>query len=209
MEKNQNDVGGESSVQNMVEEIENLMDEDDSSALEVITFSRRFHKRIETQLQNDWPMVKSTLKDYGIACELNLVKYSMTFSTTRTRDPDLIDKARDLLRLFSLAVPASQAITILNGRHWDIIKLGYQKDGLCSKFGIKREQFLERRKLLFHPSLKGDILVALGPIDSVKLIRVAVEECMIHKIPPASRVKFVKDVKMQVEARKRLEALLL
>lgn len=31
-----------------------------------------------------------------------------------------------------------QAITILNGRHWDIIKLGYQKDGLCSKFGIKR-----------------------------------------------------------------------
>lgn len=47
MEKNQNDVGGESSVQNM-EAVENLMDEDDSSALEVITFSRRFPKRIGT-----------------------------------------------------------------------------------------------------------------------------------------------------------------
>lgn len=31
----------------------------------------------------------------------------MTFSTTRTIDPDIIDKARDLLQLLSLAVPAS------------------------------------------------------------------------------------------------------
>lgn len=35
------------------------------------------------------------------------VKSSMTFFTTRTIDPDIIDKAKDLLQLLSLAVPAS------------------------------------------------------------------------------------------------------
>ncbi|KAM5546370.1 hypothetical protein ABKV19_022234 [Rosa sericea] len=218
VEKKRNDVVGEST--------ENcgpsLMDEDDDTALEVITFSRRFPKRIESQLQKDWPMVKSRLKNYGIACQLNLVKCSMTFSTTRTRDADLIEKARNLLRLFTLAVPASQAITILKGRHWDVMKLGYQKDGLCSEFGINKEKFHERLKLLCHPSLKeigdllvsdicidGDILVALGPVISVKGIRIIVKDCIVRGIPPASRVKKVKDAKVRVQTMKRLEDLLL
>ncbi|KAK9911982.1 hypothetical protein M0R45_035859 [Rubus argutus] len=124
----------------------------------------------EAQLQKDWLMVKSTLKEYGIGCHLNL-----------TRDPDLIDKARDLLWFFSLAVPASQALKVLNRSHWDVIKLGYQRDGLCSNLESRGSNFLKGRKLLSHPSLKeigdmlmcdfcldGDIFVALGPIKSSK-----------------------------------------
>lgn len=148
------------------------------------------------------------------------VKCSMTFSTTKTRDPDLIDKARDLLWLFSLAVPASQARKVLNRSHWDVIKLGYQRDGLCSKFGIQREQFLERRKLLSHPSLKeigdmlmcdfcldGDIFVALGPIKSVKLAREVVEGSIVSNIHPVSRLYITKTTEMQIQARKLLEDL--
>ncbi|XP_062003419.1 KRR1 small subunit processome component-like [Rosa rugosa] len=144
----------------------------------------------------------------------------MTFSTTRTRDADLIEKARDLLQLFTLAVPASQAITVLKGRHWDVMKLGYQKDGLCSEFGINKEKFHERMKLLCHRSLKeigdlilcyicivGDILVALGPVNSVKGIRIIVKDCIVRGIPPASRVKLVKDAKVRVQTMKRLEDL--
>ena len=54
------------------------------------------------------------LKEYGIACELNLVEGSMTVRTTRkTFDPYIIIKSRDLIKLLSRSVPAPQALKIL------------------------------------------------------------------------------------------------
>ncbi|KEH26031.1 KRR1 small subunit processome component, putative [Medicago truncatula] len=37
----------------------------------------------EKYLQEAWPLVKSSLKEFGISAELNLVEGSMTVSTTR------------------------------------------------------------------------------------------------------------------------------
>lgn len=77
--------------------------------LEVSSFSRRYPRYKETYLQACWQSVQSALKEYGVACKLNLVEGSMTVSTTKkTRDPYIIVKARDLLRLLSRSVPAPQ-----------------------------------------------------------------------------------------------------
>ncbi|KAJ0046537.1 hypothetical protein Pint_05018 [Pistacia integerrima] len=78
--------------------------------LEVSSFSTLFPQYREKYLQQAWPMVKGALKEYGVSCELNLVEGSMTVSTTRkTRDPYIIVKARDLIRLLSRSVPAPQS----------------------------------------------------------------------------------------------------
>ncbi|XP_034681899.1 KRR1 small subunit processome component-like [Vitis riparia] len=57
----------------------------------------------------------------------------MTVSTTRkTRDPYIIMKARDLIKLFSRSVPAPQAIKILNDEmQCNIIKIG---NLVCNKW---------------------------------------------------------------------------
>ncbi|CAH8324349.1 unnamed protein product [Eruca vesicaria subsp. sativa] len=113
--------------------------------LEVSSFSRRYPHHRETYLQACWQSVKSALKEYGVACELNLVEGSMTVSTTKkTRDPYIIVKARDLLRLLSRNVPAPQAIKILkDDMTYDIINI--------RKLVRKKERFVRRRQRLVGP----------------------------------------------------------
>lgn len=122
--------------------------------LDVSSFSTLFPQYREKYLQEAWPMVKSALKEFGISCELNLVRIclsfwfrewfvsriffcfffsfsfalflwlfflcaqvegSMTVSTTRkTRDPYIIIKARDLIKLLSRSVPAPQVQLLFN-----------------------------------------------------------------------------------------------
>lgn len=42
--------------------------------LEVSTFSTLFPQYREKYLQDSWPRVESALKEYGVACKLNLVR---------------------------------------------------------------------------------------------------------------------------------------
>nr|GMD29579.1 KRR1 small subunit processome component [Ipomoea batatas] len=114
----------------------------ESGMLEVSSFSTLFPQYIEKYLQQCWPEVKGALKEHGIACELNLVEGSMSVSTTRkTRDPYIIVKARDLIKLLSRSVPARQAIKILNDEmQCDIIKIG--------NMIRNKERFVKRRQLL-------------------------------------------------------------
>nr|VDC79128.1 unnamed protein product [Brassica rapa] len=115
--------------------------------LEVSSFSRVYPQRREKHLLKCWPRVKSALKEHGVSCELNLVERYMTVSTTKkTRDPYIIVKARDLLRLLSRSVPARQALKILeDDMSYDIINIG--------RLAPSKEKFLITRVLfLGHKS---------------------------------------------------------
>lgn len=85
------------------------------------------------------------MQAYGISCELNLVEGSMTVRTTRkTKDPYVIMKARDLIKLLARSIPAPQAIKILQDDvQADIIKIG----GIVRN----RDQFVNRRQRLLGP----------------------------------------------------------
>ncbi|CAN6991823.1 unnamed protein product [Brassica oleracea var. botrytis] len=113
--------------------------------LEVSSFSRRYPHYIETYLQACWQSVQSALKEYGVSCKLNVAEGTMTVSTTKkTRDPYIIVKARDLLRLLSRSVPAPQAIKILkDDMSYDIINI--------RKMVRKKERFVRRRQWLVGP----------------------------------------------------------
>ncbi|KAI3496558.1 hypothetical protein L1887_38923 [Cichorium endivia] len=167
--------------------------------LEVSSFSTLFPQYREKYLQEAWPIVKGALKEHGISCELDLVKGSMTVSTTRkTRDPYIIVKSRDLIKLLSRSVPAPQAIKILNDEmQCDIIKIG----GLVRN----KEKFVKRRQRLVGPNsstlkaleiltgcyilVQGNSVASMGSFKGLKQVRRIVEECMLNKMHPLYNIK--------------------
>lgn len=170
-----------------------------SGMLEVSSFSTLFPQYREKYLQECWPIVKGALKEHGVACELNLVDGCMTVSTTRkTRDPYIIVKARDLIKLLSRSVPAPQAIKILNDEmQCDIIKIG--------NLVRKKEQFVKRRQHLVGPNsstlkaleiltgcyilVQGSTVAAMGSYKGLKQVRKIVEECILNKMHPVYNIK--------------------
>ncbi|XP_031255274.1 KRR1 small subunit processome component homolog isoform X1 [Pistacia vera] len=169
--------------------------------LEVSSFSTLFPQYREKYLQQAWPMVKGALKEYGVSCELNLVEGSMTVSTTRkTRDPYIIVKARDLIRLLSRSVPAPQAIKILNDEvQCDIIKIG--------NLVRNKERFVKRRQHLVGPNsstlkaleiltgcyilVQGNTVAAMGSFKGLKQVRKIVEDCIQNKMHPVYHIKIL------------------
>ncbi|KAL5572540.1 hypothetical protein UlMin_022137 [Ulmus minor] len=169
--------------------------------LEVSSFSTLFPAYREKYLQDAWPKVKSALKEHGIACELNLVEGSMTVSTTRkTRDPYIIVKARDLIKLLARSVPAPQAIKILDDEMiCDIIKIG--------NLVRNKERFVKRRQHLIGPNsstlkaleiltgcyilVQGSSVAAMGNMKGLKTIRRIVEECMQNIMHPVYNIKIL------------------
>ena len=110
--------------------------------LEESSFAVLFPKYRETYLRSIWPVVTKSLDDKKIACELNLIEGSMTVRTTsKTSDPFIILKARDLLKLLARSIPVAQAVKILDDE-WtcDIVKIG----GLVRN----KERFVKRRQRL-------------------------------------------------------------
>ncbi len=77
-------------------------------------------------LQEVWERVLGALQPVGIDATLDLREGSLTVKTTRrTRDPFVILKARDLMKLLARSVPVEKAITILQDDVvCDIIKIG-------------------------------------------------------------------------------------
>ncbi|KAJ0266124.1 KRR1 small subunit processome component [Hirschfeldia incana] len=177
--------------------------------LEVSTFSTLFPQYREKYLQDSWPTIESALKQYGVACKLNLVEGSMTVSTTRkTRDPYIIVKARDLIKLLSRSVPAPQAIKILEDEvQCDIIKIG--------NLVRNKERFVKRRQRLVGPNsstlkameiltdcyilVQGSTVAAMGSFKGLKQVRRVVEQCMRNEIHPVYQIK---DLMMRKELAK-------
>ncbi|PIN05298.1 rRNA processing protein [Handroanthus impetiginosus] len=173
----------------------------ESGMLEVSSFSTLFPQYREKYLQECWPIVKGALKEHGIACELNLVEGTMTVSTTRkTRDPFIIIKARDLIKLLSRSVPAPQAIKILNDEmQCDIIKIGNLVRG--------KERFVKRRQHLVGPNsstlkaleiltgcyilVQGNTVAAMGSFKGLKQVRKVVEDCILNKMHPVYNIKIL------------------
>ncbi|KAF5448179.1 hypothetical protein F2P56_028735 [Juglans regia] len=171
----------------------------ESGLLEVSSFSTLFPQYREKYLQEVWPNVKSALKEYGISGELNLVEGSMTVSTTRkTRDPYIIIKARDLIKLLSRSVPVHQAIKILDDEiQCDIIKI--------ANLVRNKERFVKRRQHLVGPNsstlkaleiltgcyilVQGNTVAAMGSFKGLKQVRRIVEDCILNKMHPVYHIK--------------------
>ncbi|KAK7276566.1 hypothetical protein RIF29_17709 [Crotalaria pallida] len=169
--------------------------------LEVSSFSTLFPQYREKYLQQAWPLVRSALKEFGVSCELNLVEGSMTVSTTiKTKDPYIIIKARDLIKLLSRSVPAPQAIKILDDEvQCDIIKI--------SGMVRNKERFVKRRQHLVGPNsstlkaleiltgcyilVQGNTVAAMGSFKGLKQVRRIVEECMLNKMHPVYNIKIL------------------
>ncbi|XP_070666489.1 KRR1 small subunit processome component-like [Malus domestica] len=124
-----------------------------------------------------------------------LLKVKNTFTKSTSNHFKNISKHASNLQENNLA------IKLLNARQYEIIKIGYEDDGLIAKFGIDERECDERKELLLGPDdiyikpleeLTGcfvivnwntDTVIATGLFEGLKLVRMIVEECIVCKIP--------------------------
>lgn len=171
------------------------------------SFATLFPKYRENYLRQVWPVVTKALDSKKIACELNLIEGSMTVRTTsKTSDPYIVLKARDLLKLLSRSIPVAQAIKILNDE-WvcDIVKIG----GLVRN----KERFIKRRQRLLGQEgstlkalelvtgcfilVQGNTVSIMGQTyQGLKQARNVVVDCMnnIHPIYHIKRLMIMKEL---------------
>jgi ribosomal RNA assembly protein len=175
--------------------------------LEESSFATLFPKYRENYLRQVWPVVTKALDAKKIACELNLIEGSMTVRTTsKTSDPFIILKARDLLKLLARSIPVAQAVKILNDE-WvcDIVKIG----GLVRN----KERFVKRRQRLVGQEgstlkalelvtgcfilVQGNTVSIMGEsYKGLKQARQVVIDCMnnIHPIYHIKRLMIMKEL---------------
>ncbi|XP_024175207.1 uncharacterized protein LOC112180871 isoform X1 [Rosa chinensis] len=173
------------------------------------SFSALFHEKREKKLQDAWPMLESSFEEFGVSCALNLAERSVIVSTTgRTKGRNSFDKATRIVELLATThVPPYLAIEILNGdRKHILIKTGNQQGGLCSIYGIKKDQFVKQRECLAcslealgaltfcYLFLNEDTVAAVGDPLALMAIRKLVVGCIVNNADPATTISEVKTV---------------
>ncbi|XP_034221954.1 KRR1 small subunit processome component homolog isoform X3 [Prunus dulcis] len=148
-----------------------------------------FRRRSTTDLQEAWPVLESSLEEYGISCELDMDQFFITFTTTRAKDPYAILNSRYLIRLLAAEVPPRQDKYV-------------SRKKLLMTLPIQELEKLTGCSIYLRPN--NDMVAAMGPIKGLKLVRSIVEDCIVHNMPPAHRVKRLANY---VQAIKGVEAL--
>ncbi|KAK6462604.1 hypothetical protein DFJ63DRAFT_163708 [Scheffersomyces coipomensis] len=185
--------------------------EDNASGLhfaEESTFMTLFPKYREQYLQSIWSEVTRALDKHFIKCELDLVEGSMTVkTTTKSFDPAIILKARDLIKLLARSVPFPQAVKILQDDvACDVIKIG--------NFVNNKDRFIKRRQRLVGPNgntlkamelltkcyilVQGNTVSSMGPYKGLKEVRRIVEDCMRNVHP----IYYIKELMIKQELSK-------
>ena len=168
--------------------------------LEESSFAVLFPRYREKYLREVWPLLTSTLKAYGVACELDLIEGSMSVRTTRRCwDVSMIVKARDVLKLLSRSLPVHQAVRVLQDEvYCDVVKI--------KNLVRNKERFVKRRQRLIGPNgctlkaielvtecyvlVQGNTVSCIGSLKGIKAVRRIVEECM-RNIHPIYHIKLL------------------
>ncbi|KAH0994523.1 hypothetical protein GBA52_018387 [Prunus armeniaca] len=124
----------------------------------------------------------------------------ITIKTTRTTDPDIIVKAKQLVELLPIRIPVNEAIRVvkLSDMHCDIIQLG-EINGLGSKFAVTPGQYSVRLGRLMHYLHVGyseydyqkEMIVVIGSPLRLQVIRKIMVDAIVHDVDPSPRVNSI------------------
>lgn len=179
---------------NFWEEPQFLPEHNPHGVLETSSFRILFPAYRAAYLKEAWPTIESRLSAFKLSSELDISKRSMEISTTReTRDPFIIIRARDALKLLARSVDWEQAQNVLKEDVYaEVINVG----GLVRN----KETFVRRRQRLIGPNgstlkviemlsrctvvVAGQTVSVIGPWQGLKCVRKIVIDCMknVHPI---------------------------
>eukprot|EP01057_Protomagalhaensia_wolfi_P000246 Protomagalhaensia_wolfi_Nauph_80__245@NODE_113_length_3622_cov_233_229975_g86_i0_p3_GENE_NODE_113_length_3622_cov_233_229975_g86_i0NODE_113_length_3622_cov_233_229975_g86_i0_p3_ORF_typecomplete_len224_score34_85KH_8/PF17903_1/1_3e31UPF0302/PF08864_10/0_11_NODE_113_length_3622_cov_233_229975_g86_i016852356 len=157
-------------------------------------FAILFPQHRAEYIQETWPHIKQALSNVKLKADLDMLNRNMKVATTgKTRDPFILIKGRDMLKLIARSVPYHQAKRILEDDVFcEVIRIG----GLVRD----KERFARRRQRLVGPNgstlkvielltdtyvcVAGQTVCAIGNWRGIKQVRKIALDCMnnIHPI---------------------------
>mmetsp|Transcript_19111 Transcript_19111/g.38992 ORF Transcript_19111/g.38992 Transcript_19111/m.38992 type:complete len:272 (+) Transcript_19111:1645-2460(+) len=163
-------------------------------------FSILFPHYQEDYIRESWDIITRILKPYGLLIKADFHSGILELKTTLdVKDPFVIFKGRDFLKLIARSVPVQQASKIFEDEIFcDIIKI--------SGYTLNREKFLKRRKRIIgnkgltiraieivtqcYLLVQGNTVSCMGNHKGLKQARKIIESCMLN-IHPISAVKLL------------------